>query len=91
MIVCPQCLIFCRCAQPKKQRNWSQPCFCCSNSIAAHNSVYHPGMSKAEVRTMQTYTDIPGWWDEVEIVKVTRVDDPVAWVDLTKKRRRVVV
>ena len=92
-IVCVYCINFCRCALPKSERNWKQPCICCSKSSAEHIRVHHPGMSKEEVRTMQTYTDIPGWWDEiytdipgwwdeVEIVKVTHVDDPVASIDI---------
>lgn len=84
-IVCEYCLNFCRCSLPKKQRNWSQPCVCCSNSILAHNSVHHPGMSKKEVREMKTYTDIPGWWDYTDI--------PGWWdeVENPRKERRLVV
>lgn len=113
MIACPNCLVFCRCALRKEERNWSQPCFCCSNSIAEHNRVYHPGLSKTKVREMVIYTEVPlavtpgdhtTYWFQagdseapevvvlppaVQYLKTTRVDDPVASLDLT--RRRVVV
>lgn len=87
-IVCVYCINFCRCALPKSERNWKQPCICCSKSSAEHIRVHHPGMSKEKVRTMKTYTDIPGWWDY--IVKVTHVDDPVASVNVDARRRVVV-